>query len=134
MASITASWLHPRKVRVISVVGDAQMATFDDLAPQPVTIYRTGSHGRAEPYIDSYGEFCRLGAASQTSQPDLAAVEPLKEQARHFIRALDTGDAGVASGVHGWEVVRTLEAVSESMRRNGEPVEIHGRLQSTSAA
>jgi hypothetical protein len=45
-------------------------------------------------------------------------------QARHFLHSLDAGHAGVADGRHGLAVVRTLEAISASMRANGTPVDV----------
>ncbi|MES1254439.1 MAG: Gfo/Idh/MocA family oxidoreductase [Acidobacteriota bacterium] len=127
MVGVTASWLHPRKVREISVVGDVQMATFDDLAPRPLTVSRSGRPARTEPYYDSYGEFHQLAGAGERSEPEIVRAEPLSAQARGFLDAITTGCAGASAGVHGWDVVRTLEAVTESMRRHGAPVDVPGR-------
>jgi predicted dehydrogenase len=125
MAGIMASWLHPRKVRAISVVGDRRMATFDDLAPRPVVIHE----GRAplEPYSESYGEFQLLSRETEVTSPAIPPAEPLKEQARFFISAMDKGTATVASGERGSDVVLALEAISESMRRGGAPVAVAAR-------
>jgi len=120
MAGIMASWLHPRKVRAISVVGDRRMATFDDLAPSPVAIH--GGRAPLEPYYESYGEFALLSRETEVTFPAIPPAEPLKEQARFFISAMDKGTAAVASGERGWDVVLALEAISESMRRGGAPV------------
>jgi len=126
MAGVTVSWLHPRKVRLLSVVGDRKMATFDDLAASPVAVHSGGGAGRSQPYYDTYGEFHLLAGEAEVAIPAIAPAEPLVEQARFFVAALDKGDAGVAAGERGLEVVRVLEAVSESMRRGGAPVAVAG--------
>jgi predicted dehydrogenase len=87
---------------------------------------RIGGAGASEPYYQGYGEFQLLARETSVTFPPLRPTEPLKEQARFFIDTLDKGDAGVASGERGWEVVRVLEAVNESMRRGGAPVPIAG--------
>jgi hypothetical protein len=50
--------------------------------------------------------------------------EPLLEQARHFLAALDTGDVGHASAAHGMTVVAVLEAALTSIQQNGAPVDV----------
>jgi predicted dehydrogenase len=125
LTGIMVSWLNPRKVRTLSLVGEGTMATFDDLDPSPLAVHSLGGRPeRVEPYYDSYGEFHLLTREIAVTRPAIPVVEPLKEQARIFVEALDKGDAGAASGERGWEVVRALEAVDASMRRGGAPVAI----------
>src|SRR5262249_45837745 len=75
MASVMVSWLHPRKVRTISVVGEKQMATFDDLAQSPIAIH--SGHAPLEPYYNSYGEFQLLPRESDVTIPVILPAEPL---------------------------------------------------------
>jgi hypothetical protein len=56
--------------------------------------------------------------------PKLKLEEPLKQQAKFFIDAIAKKNATVCSGERGWDVVRTLEAINESMRNGGAPVQI----------
>src|ERR1700716_2143627 len=56
MANIRVSWLDPRKVREITVIGTSKMMVFNDLAPaEPVRIYDKGT--MREPTYNSFGEF-----------------------------------------------------------------------------
>ncbi|MBA3257817.1 MAG: hypothetical protein H0T64_14395, partial [Pyrinomonadaceae bacterium] len=48
----------------------------------------------------------------------------LKRQARFFIDAIAKKNATVCCGERGWEVVRTLEAINESMREGGTAVSV----------
>jgi len=66
--------------------------------------------------------------------PRLSPEEPLRRQAQFFLDAVRSGTAGLCDGEKAWEVVRTLEAMSESIRRDGAPVDIawnDERLQAT---
>ena len=56
--NVTASWLSPKKVREITLVGDRKMATWNDLAPGPVAIHDQGA--LVEPYYENFGEFFQL--------------------------------------------------------------------------
>ena len=120
LVAIEVSWLNPKKVREITLVGDKKMATWDDLAAGPVCVYDKGV--AREPYYDSYGEFHLLTREGDMTIPKIALEEPLKRQARFFVDAIRKGDAGVCNGERGLDVVRTLEAVNESIRHGGARV------------
>jgi predicted dehydrogenase len=123
IAGIEVSWLNPQKVRRITLVGDKKMVTWDDLASSgAITIYDKGIV--REPYYDSYGEFHLLAREGDVTIPKLKLEEPLKQQAKFFIDAIAKKNATVCSGERGWDVVRTLEAINESMRNGGAPVQI----------
>jgi predicted dehydrogenase len=123
IAGIEVSWLNPQKVRRITLVGDKKMVTWDDLSSSgAITIYDKGVI--REPYYDSYGEFHLLAREGDVTIPKLQLEEPLKRQARFFIDALTKKSASVCSGERGWDVVRTLEAINESIQKGGAPVAI----------
>lgn len=120
IVAVEASWLNPKKVRQITLVGDKKMATWDDLSSMPVSIYDKGV--AREPYYDSYGEFHLLTREGDVAIPRIQLDEPLKRQAKFFIDAIGHGSASVCSGEHGLAVVRVLEAIGESMRQGGAQV------------
>jgi predicted dehydrogenase len=123
IAGIEVSWLNPQKVRRITLVGDKKMVTWDDLSSSgAITIYDKGVI--REPYYDSYGEFHLLAREGDVTIPKLQLEEPLKRQARFFVDAISKKSATVCSGERGWDVVRTLEAINESMQKGGSPVPI----------
>jgi predicted dehydrogenase len=123
IAGIEVSWLNPQKVRRITLVGDKKMVTWDDLSSSgAITIYDKGVI--REPYYDSYGEFHLLAREGDVMIPKLQLEEPLKRQARFFLDALTKKSASVCSGERGWDVVRTLEAINESIQKGGAPIAI----------
>lgn len=122
LASIHASWLDPKKVRQITMVGSRQMATWDDLQlTTPIAIYDKGANP-VQDYED-YGEFLRLSMWDRDIRlPKVDFVEPLKAQATEFLEYLRDGHTGRSDGMFGLRVVKVLEAVAFSMQQGGSPV------------
>jgi predicted dehydrogenase len=81
------------------------MAVFDDMSATPLSLQD-------------------VTGGSDVKSLAVPRDEPLQAQARSFIEAIETGDAGRASGLRGWQVVDTLEAISASIGRHGAPVEV----------
>jgi predicted dehydrogenase len=124
LASIHASWLDPKKVRQITVVGSQQMATWDDLQlTTPIAIYDRGAD-TVQDYED-YGEFLRLSMWDRDIHlPRVNFVEPLKVQAIEFLKSLQNGRAERADGTFSLKVVKVLEAIVSSMQRGGSPTRV----------
>src|SRR2546429_6633762 len=60
----------------------------------------------------SYGEFRFQIRDGDIISPRIEAVEPLKDQCRHFLECVRTGKRPVSSGVEGRKVVRVLDRKS----------------------
>ena len=118
-ANIHASWLNPKKVRQITVVGSRTMVTWDDLELNtPVTIYDKGANPEHE--YSEYGEFLRLSMwDGDVRQPKVNLGEPLRAEDRHFLdRIRNDGDLQ-SDGVFSLDVVRVLEAAELSLKQGG---------------
>lgn len=124
VAQIHASWLNPKKVRDITVVGTRRMATWDDMQlGTPVAIYDRGANVAREP--TSYGEFLRISMwDGDVRLPKVPPGEPLKAQDEYFVQALSTGDCAISDGRFSLGVMKTLEAANRSLQQHGHPVEI----------
>jgi predicted dehydrogenase len=121
VANIRASWLDPRKVREITVVGSSKMAFFNDLDPQePVRIFDKGA--LREPSYESFGEFKLVTRTGDVVSPAIAASEPLKNQCQHFLRSVLTRGPVLSDGSDGLRVVEVLAAINRSMAQRGAPV------------
>lgn len=105
-AHIHVSWLHPCKVRRVTVIGDARMAVYDDNNPvEMIKIYNKGADVYADPVV-SY----RFGAITI---PHIDWVEPLRLECEDFVNSIRTGRQPRAHGGVGLEVVRILAAAQE---------------------
>jgi len=118
VANIHAGWLHPKKVRQMTFVGARRMVTWDDLDPvAPVAVYDSGAE------VGSAGG--RHGGielrSGEVGFPAVRFEEPLAAQDGHFIDAVRRNRSVRSDGLFSLGVVRTLEAVNRSLRRNGAP-------------
>jgi len=121
LANIQVSWLDPKKLREIVVVGDRRMVVWDDLAsPGPIHIYDKGVD-RPPDYQD-FGQFHLVTREGDLTVPKIRLEEPLKAQARHFLDAIRRGHLELSDGEFAVGVQRVLEAISESLRNGGRSV------------
>jgi predicted dehydrogenase len=120
-ATIQSSWLEPRKVRQMTFVGTQRMIVYDDLEPlEKIRIYDV----RVErpPHYDSFAEFHYSYHYGDSYIPHVKQSEPLKIMCQHFLDCIDTGARPISCGSQGLELVRILEASSESLQNAGGPV------------
>jgi predicted dehydrogenase len=133
-AIIHNSWLDPRKVREMTIVGSARMIVYDDVAPQEkIKVFDT----RVErpPHYDTFAEFHYAYHYGDVHIPYLKQEEPLKTECQHFLDCIQQGRTPLTSGKHGLELVRILEAASQSLKKNGAPVDLpHGRNDESAVA
>jgi len=125
MANVHVSWLDPKKVRQITVVGDAKMAVWDDLdADGPIKLYDKHVE-KTDVYYETYGEFQLLSREGNITIPKIGINEPLKVQAQYFADCIArNADPVLANARRAYDVVRTLCAIQESMNRKGESVKL----------
>jgi predicted dehydrogenase len=120
-ATIQSSWLDPRKVREMTIVGSERMIVYDDLAPlEKVRIF--DMRVERPPHYDTFGEFQYAYHYGDMYAPYIKQEEPLKTECQHFLDCIRTGSAPVSCGVRGTELVRILEASSASLQAGGAPV------------
>lgn len=128
VGNFQCSWIDPRKVRLVTVVGDSKMAVYDDVSPdQKLQLADAGvahSEDRSLGAFQSLGEFQWRTRVGDLLVPHIPLVEPLLVEMESFGEACRTGRPPVTDGRHGADVVRILTALDESAVRRGAPVEI----------
>jgi predicted dehydrogenase len=120
-AIVHNSWLDPRKVREMTIVGTKRMIVYDDVATlEKIKVFDT----RVErpPHYDSFAEFHYAYHYGDVYAPHIKQEEPLKVQCQHFIECIRQARQPLTDGRHGAQLVRILEAAKESLRRGGERV------------
>jgi predicted dehydrogenase len=123
IANIRASWLDPRKVREITLVGTRRMVVFNDLdASEPVRIYDKGT--MREPDYRSFGEFKMVTRNGDVVSPAIPASEPLQNQCRAFIESVKTRQAPLSDADDGVRVVEIVTAINRSIAERGAPVSL----------
>lgn len=127
-AHVHVSWLDPGKVRKLTLVGSKKMVIYDDVnADARVQIFDKGvtKVGNGAESFSSFGEFQLLLRAGDVLIPKIPADEPLKTECRHFANSIISDVSPLTDGIHGRQVVRILEAASESMANGSCPVEVN---------
>jgi predicted dehydrogenase len=120
-AIIHSSWLDPRKVREMTIVGSKRMIVYDDVAQQEkIRIF--DARVDRPPHYDTFAEFHYAYHYGDTYAPYIKQEEPLKSECQHFLECIQHDTQPLTHGSQGLELVRILEASSESLRQGGSPV------------
>jgi predicted dehydrogenase len=120
-ATIQSSWLEPRKIREMTIVGTRRMIVYDDLRTrEKIRIY--DARVERPPHYDTFAEFQYSYHYGDSYIPYLHQEEPLKSACQHFIDCIKTNSEPLTGGRRGLEMVRILEAASASLKMNGAPV------------
>lgn len=119
---IHTSWLNPRKVRQLTIVGDHKMAVWDDMNNlEPIRYY---DKGVTADHYSTFGEFQMILRDGAIVIPKVKLYEPLLRQDQEFIECLRSRRPPSASGDFGSAVVEVLEAARASLQQNGAVVKV----------
>src|SRR6202045_960176 len=120
-ATIQSSWLEPRKVREMTIVGTRRMIIYDDLQPnEKIRIYDVRVERPA--HYDTFADFQYSYHYGDSYIPYLKQEEPLRAECQHFLDCIEKGAKPLTGGREGLELVRILEAASTSLKNHGGPV------------
>ena len=124
-ANIHLSWLDPRKVRQLTIIGSKKMAFYDDVAEaEKVYLYDKGcafspcggnGDSAAWPPRYHYGD---------VTIPFISNTEPLKNECSHFLTCIKEGKQSKTDGLAGLRVIKILEAANRSMLNGGQRIEL----------
>ncbi len=131
-AMVHSSWLDPRKIREMTIVGSKRMIVYDDVAPlEKIRIF--DARVERPPHYDTFAEFQYAYHYGDMYAPYIKQEEPLKAECQHFLDCIRESKAPLSGGAQGLELVRILEAASVSLKQNGSPVQFAqaepGRLE-----
>jgi len=122
-ANVQLSWLAPRKVRQMVVVGSRRMVHYEDTsADDSVRIYDRGLDFSEPPA--NFGEYRLTYRSGDMVAPRIQALEPLSQELQDFASAIRTGSTPVSNSRLGLEIVLGLEALEHSLANRGEPVAV----------
>jgi len=125
MANIQLSWLSPRKVREMVIVGSQQMVQYDDTGnDEAVRIYDRGMDFQAPA---NFGEHHLSYRSGDILIPRIGAAEPLSLELADFASAIHTGRRPRSHAELGYEIVAAVEAAEASLRHGGTPIEVSRR-------
>ncbi len=130
-ATIQNSWLDPRKVREMTIVGSKRMVVYDDVASlEKLRVY--DSRVDVPPHYDTFAEFQYAYHYGDMYVPYIKQEEPLKIECQHFLDCIRQGLTPLTNGEQGLKLVKILEAASSSLKRNGASVNLNLTARDTS--
>jgi predicted dehydrogenase len=122
MGHVHVSWLHPRKIRQITIVGSKKMAVYDDVAEtEKVLIYDKGlaqsNDGNGGNKFSAWPPSYRYG---DVVIPFISNAEPLKQECNHFVKCIADGTKPRSDGWSGLKVISILRAADRSLANDGQ--------------
>lgn len=116
---VHVSWLHPRKIRQVTIVGSKKMAVYDDISEsEKIHIYDKGlaippnENGKCTNWPPTY----RYG---DVVIPFISNTEPLRAECNHFITCIKEGSRPKTDGFMGFRIITILEAADRSLCNGG---------------
>lgn len=118
---VNVSWLNPVKTRAITLVGNRQMATIDDMnLEEPVRLYDKGiDFEQDNHFVDSFGAFRSTIRDGDVTIPRIPLGEPLLNECEGFVEAILDGVPPVNSARSALGVVAAAEALDRSIALGG---------------
>jgi len=107
-AHIFVSWLHPFKEQKLVIVGEKQMAVFDDTAPweEKLILY---------PHTIDWMENIPVAHKAEGQQVIVKQDEPLRAECTHFLDCMISRDIPRTDGEEGLRVLKILNASQTSL-------------------
>jgi predicted dehydrogenase len=122
-AIVHSSWLDPRKIREMTIVGSKRMIVYDDVAQlEKIRIFDV----RVErpPHYDTFAEFHYAYHYGDVYAPYIKQEEPLKTECQHFLDCIRDSTTPLSDGAQGMDMVKILEASSLSLQQHGSAVRL----------
>jgi predicted dehydrogenase len=104
-----------QKVRTFTVIGTEKSAIYDDLAENPLQMYRQ---------VPIPGLGGGIEHEQEITFPNIEYTEPLVEELRHFLAAIEDRSVPKSSGRDGMLTVAIMEAIDRS-RKNQKRSEVY---------
>ena len=103
---IFLSWIHPFKEQRFTLVGTNGSLVFSDTEEKKLILYKTHINKKTGKIEDHKARNVRL-----------TNKEPLKEQAKYFLKCLDSRNVGINNIDHAYNVVSVLEESTKLIKK-----------------
>lgn len=117
LVHLHVSWLDPKKVREITVIGSKKMVTWNDMMfGRPLEIF--SKHVQKESYPNDLGHFNLVAKEGEILIPHVKNEQPLKLQTEHFIKCVKERKKPLSSGESSLKVVETLGEIEKILAKS----------------
>lgn len=122
IAHFHLNWLSPVKIRKIIIAGEKKMITYDDLDQlEKVKVYDSGVTLTDREQIHQSLVQYRTG---DMYAPQIDNREALSIMVEHLVDCIQQGRQPITGAKSGLDIVRLLEAATESIRHSGKIIQI----------
>lgn len=124
VANSRVSWLAPKKMREMTIVGSQKMVIYDDVSEtDPIMIYE--KHIEPPTETEEFKDWKFSYHYGDNRAVPVPSGEPLQIEVAHFIECVETGQKPRTDGHNGRTVVSILHAAQLSLQNGGraQPVE-----------
>jgi predicted dehydrogenase len=119
-AHFHVNWTSPVKIRRMIVGGDKKMLVFDDMENfEKIKVYESGAEFKTQESIHEALVQYRIG---DMFSPKVNQTEALAMGTREFLDAIKENRKPKTDGVDGLNVVKILEASTESLKNRGKMI------------
>jgi UDP-2-acetamido-3-amino-2,3-dideoxy-glucuronate N-acetyltransferase len=106
-AHVFVSWLHPYKEQKLIVVGDRQMAVFDDVEQEnKLVLY---------PHSINWKNHQPIPHRAEARPVQFDFTEPLKAECMHFLECIKTRRSPLTNGEEGLRVLKVLQQCQDAL-------------------
>ena len=125
MCNVHVSWLHPRKIREITIVGSQKMAVYDDVSEsEKIHIYDKGL-ALATSKNNGFAAWPPNYRYGDVVIPFISNAEPLKLECKNFVQSIAEGKRPRSDGWSGFRVTSILEAANSSLMNGGGRIKLN---------
>jgi len=122
IAHFNVNWLSPVKVRTTFIGGEKKMLVWNDLEnDEKIKIYDKGVEVTNRESVYNLRVGYRSG---DMHAPKVDPIEALKHETEYFIKCITKGERPENDGHAGLRVVKLLDACNQSMKQNGQMVNV----------
>lgn len=114
-AHVFVSWLHPFKEQKLVVVGDKNMAVFNDTLAweEKLTLY---------PHTIDWHDGIPVPEKKEALKVEIPRKEPLRSECEHFVECINTRKRPITDAEEGIRVLSVLKASQDSLNNDGKRV------------
>lgn len=126
LVHLHASWLDPKKIREMTIIGDKKMLVYEDTnTNEPIRLYdKSVMKKKYDREYRTYEEFQLIIKNGQVNSLNVPAQEPLKIECQHFINCITSGSRPLTDGENGLAVLCVLDAIDKSISGGGRFVKV----------
>lgn len=126
LAHIHVSWLDPKKIRELTIIGSKKMLVYNDIdINEPIKVYdKSVMSKKYEKDYKTFREFQLIIREGEVAVPKVNMQEPLRLECQHFLDCIINKNTPRTDGKNGLEILKVLGAINKSLKRKGEVVSL----------